>query len=115
MRFNKAQCWILHLGHSNPTQRYRLGEEWLEKLPTEKVLVALVNSHRNISQQVAKKASNILACTTNGVASRTRAVTVPLCSALVRLHLEHCVRFWALMTRQTLRCWSVSREGQRSW
>ena len=47
MRFNKAKCQVLHLGHNNPMQCYRLGEEWLQSCLVEKDDV-LVNSQLNM-------------------------------------------------------------------
>jgi len=98
MRFNKAKYQVLHFGHNKLHATLQAWGRVAGKLPGGKGPGGLVDRRLNMSQQsaqVAKKASGILACIRNSVASRSREVIMPLYSALVRSHLECCVQFWA--------------------
>ena len=91
MRFDKAECQVLHLGHTNPLQCSGLGAEWLESCLWEKDVGVLDDDRLNMSwqrAQVAKAASGILACSRNSVASRCTAGIVCLYLVMVRPYLE---------------------------
>ncbi|PKU36376.1 hypothetical protein llap_13319 [Limosa lapponica baueri] len=64
-------------------------------LPSSNVLV---DSKLNMRQQCAlvpKKPNGILGCIKKSVASSLTEAILPLCSAVVGLHLEYYAQFWA--------------------
>jgi len=105
MRFNKAMCRVLCLGRGNPRYQYRLGDGGIESSPAEKVLRVLVDEKLDMSWQralTAQKANHILGCTKSSVASRSTEGILPLCSALVRPHLESYIQLWSPQHRKDM-------------
>jgi len=95
MKFNKAKYKVLHLSHSNPKHKCKLGEEWLE----EKDLGVSAHERPTRSQKcafAAQKVNCIRGCIKRSVTSRLREVILLHYSIPVesRPHLENCVQFW---------------------
>ncbi|KAF4790915.1 hypothetical protein TURU_135805 [Turdus rufiventris] len=97
LKFNKGKVRLLYLGRNNPGYQCRLEVDLLESGSVEKDLRVLVDNALSMSQQcvlVAKMGNGILGCIRKSIASKSREVIPPFCSALVRSHLECCVQVW---------------------
>jgi len=105
MKFNKAKSKVLCMGRGNLKYKCRLGREWIERSPAEKDLGVLVVEKLKMTWQcalAAQEANRILGCRKRSMVSRLREVISPLCSALVRPHLESCVQLWGLQNEKDM-------------
>jgi len=114
MRSNKAKCKVLHMGRGNLRYQYRLGAEGIESSPAEKDLGVWVSEKLDISHQcalAAQKANRTLGCIQSTIVSRSREGILPLCSTLVRPHLESCVQLWNTQHKKNMELleWVQSR------
>ena len=78
-----------------PHYQYELGDERIEHSPAKKDLRVLADGKLDTSQQCAptvETANHILGCIKRSVAIRSREEIPPLCSVLVRPHLEYCIQ-----------------------
>lgn len=94
VKFNKNEYRVLHLD-KNPMYKYSLRTDLLEIISREKGLRILVDNRVAMTLQcglAAKKANVTLGCIKKSFTSMTVKVLLPLCSALVKLHLEHCIQ-----------------------
>ena len=92
-------------GCGNNYYEYKLGDIRIEHSPDEKNLGILVYGKLDMSQQcalTAQKAICILGCIKRSATSRSREVILPLCSALMKPHLEHCIQILSPQYRRDL-------------
>jgi len=63
----------------------------------------------------AQQANRTLGCIPSSVGGRSREGILPLCSALVRPHLESCVQLWSLQHMKDMELLEQVQKKPQKW
>jgi len=95
MKFNVGKCSMVGIGFNNNRDIYDLGGNVLERVEAIKHLGIIASSDMKASRQccmVAVKGNQILGMIRRTLSSRSKAVMLQLCKAVVRSHFEYCIQ-----------------------
>ena len=99
----QVQCPALGLGQSPLSMQAGGWRDWEQ--PYWEGLGVLVDENLDMSRKgvlAAQKANCVLGCIKSSVASSLRGVILPLCSSLVRPHMESCIHLWSPQHRKDM-------------
>ena len=101
MLFNFGKCKCLHTGPGNTDMDYEMGGTILSKTVKEKDL-GVTNAKMKVSEQcriAASKDNQVLGMIRRNITFNEKSLIVPLYKAIVRPHLEYCMRTFAYLCR----------------
>ena len=98
MQFNVGKCKVIHLGSSNPRNKYVMDGEELGAVEEEKDLGVLVHQSLKPGVQIAaaaKKANQVLGQILRAFTYRDKTHFIRLFTSRVRCHLEYAVQAYS--------------------
>ena len=103
MKFNTKKCCILHFGHRNLRQQYRMNGQVLEAHSNQRDLGVLVTDDCLPGTQcalAAKKANQVLGQVNRSFSCKTKDVMLQIYKVFIRPHLEYAVTSWSPWQRK---------------
>ena len=90
MLFNFARCKCLHTGHGNLGVNCKMGDTVLGTTVNEKDLGVKISADMKVSEQcgiAGSKGNQILGLIRRNITYKKNKLIIPLCKAIVKLHL----------------------------
>ena len=98
MKFNVDKCKVMHFGHSNPENSYKMNGTELQVVKEEKDCRVMIADNLKPSVHCTQqygKTNRMLGLLKRTVVSRNPASLLKMYKTIVRPHVEYCVSIWS--------------------